>query len=445
MFTDIDKNKEVIKIKVIGVGGGGSRVVNHMVDSGVTGVEFAAVDTDKQDLDSSKAQDKIQIGEQLTHGCGTDNVDPEVGRKAAEESRGQITKALEGVNMVFIIAGMGGGTGTGAAPVVAGAAKEQGILTVGVVTMPFGFEGRRRRTQAEAGIEELRGKVDSLIIISDDHLKHATKQKITFANAFAISDDMLRQTVLSVTDLLQNKGFINLDFDGVAAIMKDAGLAHVGVGWADWVSDKGKEAAWRAISSPLLETSINGARGILINITGPKDMNFDDANDAAVLLQAFAHPDANIIFGAAIDESLDDEIRVTVIATGFDWKNVARGPQESSGTVSGSGGEKKEAEASEEKKEASDTDGFFSEPMWDFFSAELSVRMEENLKRRFDAVCAEAGMDASIAVKLFVETVVREKRILFEISHRPFLFWSEANQAAQGRSAAQLDAGKEDR
>ncbi len=281
----------VVKIKVIGVGGGGSNVVNRMVRAGVTGVDFVAVNTDKQALNVSSAGYKIQIGEKLTGGKGAGS-DPEVGRKAAEESRSQLGKALEDTDMVFITAGMGGGTGTGAAPTVAEAAKEQGILTVGVVTKPFGFEGRRRMMQAEKGIEELRGKVDSLVIIPNERLKYATDQKITFANAFEIADDVLKQAVQSISDLIREEtGFINLDFADVTAIMKDAGLAHMGVGRA---AGKGKaeEAARLAISSPLLETSIKGARGILINVTGSMDIGLEEVEQAASLVQAEVHPDS---------------------------------------------------------------------------------------------------------------------------------------------------------
>ena len=313
LATDTDS---VVKIKVIGVGGGGNNVVNRMVRSGVGGVDFVAVNTDKQALNVSSAGYKIQIGEKLTHGQGAGS-DPEVGRKSAEESRSQISKALEETDMVFITAGMGGGTGTGAAPIVAEAAKEQGILTVGVVTKPFGFEGRRRMMQAEKGIEELRTRVDSLVIIPNERLKHATDQKITFANAFEIADDVLRQAVQSISELIRETGFINQDFADVTAIMKDAGLAHMGVGRA---AGKGKaeEAAQLAISSPLLETSINGARGILVNITGSSDMDLEEVDKAASLIQAAVHPDANTIFGANFDDTLDDEIRITVIATGFE-------------------------------------------------------------------------------------------------------------------------------
>ena len=314
--------ENVVRIKVIGVGGGGNNVVNRMVRSGTRGVDFVAVNTDKQALNVSSATYKIQIGEKLTHGQGAGS-DPEVGRKSAEESRAQISKALEDTDMVFITAGMGGGTGTGGAPIVAEIAREQGILTVGVVTKPFGFEGRHRMQQAEKGIEELQGKVDSLVIIPNERLKHATDQKITFANAFEIADDVLRQAVQSISDLIRDTGFINLDFADVTAIMKNAGMAHMGVGRA---AGKGKaeEAARMAISSPLLETSIHGARGVLINVTGSMDIGLEEVEQAASLVQDAVHPDALTIFGATFDESMDDEIRVTVIATGFaDGKSAA--------------------------------------------------------------------------------------------------------------------------
>ncbi len=319
-FELVTAPESVVKIKVIGVGGGGNNVVNRMVRAGVTGVDFVAVNTDKQALNISSAEYKIQIGEKLTHGQGAGS-DPEVGRKSAEESRSQISKALEDTDMVFITAGMGGGTGTGAAPIVAELAKELDILTVGVVTKPFGFEGRRRMMQAEKGIEDLRGKVDSLVIIPNDRLKHATDQKITFANAFEIADDVLKQAVMSISDLIRETGFINLDFADVTAIMKDAGLAHMGVGRS---AGKGKaeEAARLAISSPLLETSIQGAQGILVNVTGASDIGLDEVYEAANMVKELVHPDANTIFGATFDDSLGDEIRVTVIATGFDEKRT---------------------------------------------------------------------------------------------------------------------------
>ena len=357
--------ENVVSIKVVGVGGGGNNVVNRMVRSGVKGVDFIAVNTDKQALNTSSAGYKLQIGEKLTHGQGA-GANPEVGQKAAEESRTQLSKALEDTDMVFITAGMGGGTGTGAAPVVAEIAREQGVLTVGVVTKPFGFEGQKRMRAAEAGIEQLRGKVDSLVIIPNERLKYATDQKITFRNAFEIADDVLRQAVQSISDLIRDTGFINLDFADVTAVMKDAGLAHMGVGRA---AGKGKaeEAARMAISSPLLETSINGAKGVLINVTGSMDIGLEEVEQAATLVQQAVHPDALTIFGAAFDETLDDEIRVTVIATGFDKApgaldfNKDKKPAEQSGESAAAGlapldFDKEKAE--EEAKHEDDPDPF---------------------------------------------------------------------------------------
>ena len=314
----------VVTLKVVGIGGAGNNVVNRMVKSGTQGVEFVAINTDKQALSVSNADQKIQIGEKMTHGQGAGS-DPEIGKRSAEESRNDIAKALENADMVFITAGMGGGTGTGAAPIVADLAREAGILTVGVVTKPFKFEGKRRMDQANDGIKELLEKVDSLLIIPNDRLKFATDQKITLANAFEIADDVLHQAVTSISDLIKNTGFINLDFADVTTIMKNAGYAHMGVGHA---AGKGKaeEAARMAVASPLMETSINGAHGVLINITGSEDMGLDDIESAASLVQEAAHPEANIIFGASFDSSMEDEIRVTVIATGFDENAAAAAP-----------------------------------------------------------------------------------------------------------------------
>ncbi|MDD4511020.1 MAG: cell division protein FtsZ [Oscillospiraceae bacterium] len=330
----------VVTIKVLGIGGGGSNVVNRMVASGTKGVDFIAINTDKQALAVSSATYKIQVGEKLTHGQGAGS-DPEVGRKSAEENRGQIAKALEQTDMVFITAGMGGGTGTGGAPIVADVAKELGILTVGVVTKPFGFEGRRRMEQAESGIEELRSRVDSLVIIPNERLKLAVDQKITFANAFEIADDVLRQAVQSISDLIKNTGFINLDFADVSAIMKDAGLAHMGVGRGAG-KNKAEEAAKMAISSPLLETSINGAKGVLVNVTGSKDIGLEEVETAANLVQQAAHKDALIIFGATFDDELEDEIRVTVIATGFDKADDGDMPFSSAASKLGDGRNERE-------------------------------------------------------------------------------------------------------
>ena len=308
----------VVKIKVIGVGGAGNNVINRMIDSGVNGVEFVAVNTDKQDLNKSVCKNKVQIGEKLTHGQGAGS-DPEVGKRSAEESKNNIAKCFEDADMVFITAGMGGGTGTGAAPVVAELAHEAGILTVGVVTKPFKFEGANRMRQAEQGINDLKDKVDSLIIIPNDRLKYVTDQKITFANAFGIADDVLKQAVTSISELVgfSKNVIINLDFADVSAVMKSAGRAHMGVGTASG-REKAEQAATAAVSSPLLETSINGATGVLINITGSAEMTLDDVETAAGIVQEAANPDANIIFGATCSESCQDEMRVTVIATGFE-------------------------------------------------------------------------------------------------------------------------------
>ena len=315
-----DFEEKVVSIKVIGVGGAGNNVVNRMIAAGVGGVEFVVVNTDKHDLNKSNCRNKIQIGEKLTGGMGAGSK-PEIGQKSAEESKAAISKILEGTDMVFITAGMGGGTGTGAAPIIADLAHEAGILTVGVVTKPFKFEGANRMKQAEAGIANLSDKVDSLIIIPNDRLKYVTDQKITFANAFGIADDVLKQAVQSISELVGYSEHvnINLDFADVSAIMKDAGRAHMGVGTASG-RDKAEQAAQAAVASPLLETSINGAMGVLINITGSSDLGLDDVETAASIVQEAANPEANIIFGSAFDDTLQDEMRVTVIATGFDEK-----------------------------------------------------------------------------------------------------------------------------
>ena len=306
----------VVNIKVIGVGGGGNNVVNRMVRSGTKGVDFVAVNTDKQALNVSSATYKIQIGEKLTHGQGAGS-DPEVGRKSAEESRNQIAKALEDTDMVFITAGMGGGTGTGGAPIVAEIAKEMGILTVGIVTKPFNFEGKHRMEQAEMGVTALREHVDALLVIPNERLKLISEEKITLQNAFSAADDVLKQGVQSISDLVNIPGVVNLDFADVTAIMKDAGYAHMGVGSASG-KDKARAAAEAAISSPLLETSINGAKGVIVNITASPDIDLDDIDVASSMIHEAAHPDVNLIWGATFDDSLQDEMKVTVIATGFD-------------------------------------------------------------------------------------------------------------------------------
>jgi len=313
-----DYPEKVVNIKVIGVGGAGNNVVNRMLEAGVEGVDFLVVNTDRQDLNKSKCPNKLPIGEKLTGGMGAGSK-PEIGKKSAEESRAAIAKALEGADMVFITAGMGGGTGTGAAPIIADLAHEAGILTVGVVTRPFRFEGANRSKQADEGITALSEKVDSLIVIPNDRLKFVTDQKITFANAFGIADDVLKQAVTSISELVSysEKVIINLDFADVSSIMKNAGRAHMGVGTASG-RDKAEQAAMAAVSSPLLETSINGATGVLINVTGSQDLGLDDVETAANIVMEAANPDANIIFGATFADGFEDEMRVTVIATGFE-------------------------------------------------------------------------------------------------------------------------------
>ncbi len=312
--------ERVVKIKVIGVGGAGNNVINRMIDAGVGGVDFVVINTDKQDLNKSRCKNQVQIGEKLTNGMGAGSK-PEIGQMSAEESRAQIAKVLEDTDMVFITAGMRGGTGTGAAPIVADLAHEAGILTAGVVTKPFKFEGANRMRQAEAGIAALNGKLDSLIIIPNDRLKYVTDQKITFANAFGIADDVLKQAVTSISELVgySENVIINLDFADVSAVMKDAGRAHMGVGIAAG-REKAEQAALAAVASPLLETSINGATGVLVNVTGSSEMTLDDVETAASIVQEAANPEANIIFGATSSDSLQDEMHGTVIATGFEPK-----------------------------------------------------------------------------------------------------------------------------
>ena len=314
----------VVKIKVIGVGGAGNNVINRMIDAGVNSVDFVAVNTDKQDLNKSVCKNKIQIGEKLTGGMGAGSR-PEIVKKSAEESRAAISKALEGTDMVFITAGMGGGTGTGAAPVIARIAHDMGILTVGVVTKPFSFEGKRRMDQATAGIERLKEHVDALLVIPNERLRSISQEKITLANAFAKADEVLLQAVQSISDLINIPGIINLDFADVTSIMKDAGYAHMGLGAASG-PNKAEEAARMAIASPLLETSINGARGVIVNFLVPPDVDLEDITNASQMIHDAAHPDVNLIWGVAFDEKLEDEIKIVVIATNFDHESGFRIP-----------------------------------------------------------------------------------------------------------------------
>ena len=308
----------VVNIKVIGVGGGGNNAVERMLASGLKGVEFVSINTDRQQLNRSASPHKLQIGEKLTKGFGAGS-NPEIGKKAAEETRSELAKIMESTDMVFITAGMGGGTGTGAAPVVAEVAKERDVLTVGVVTRPFDFEGAKRRAQAEQGINEMHQKVDALIVIPNDRLKLVSEQRITFRNAFEIADNVLLQAIQSISDLITMDGIINLDFADVTSIMKGAGYAHMGVGYGTG-REKAETAARQAIQSPLLETSINGARGVIINVTGCPEITLEEVENAAMMVKEAAHPSAHIIFGASIDDEMEDAMRVTVIATQFDDK-----------------------------------------------------------------------------------------------------------------------------
>ena len=302
-------------IKVIGVGGGGNNAVNRMVDNQIKGVQFLAVNTENQVLELSKADVTIQIGEKVTKGLGA-GANPQIGEEAAQESREEITKALEGADMVFVTAGMGGGTGTGAAPIVAECAKEVGALTVGVVTKPFAFEGKRRRAAAEKGIEFLTQKVDTIIVIPNDKLLQVVDKKCSVSDAFSKADEVLRQGIKGISDLIQIPGLINLDFADVKTIMTNQGEALMGIGEGTG-ENRAADAAKMAINSPLLETSIDGAKGILLNISGSSELGIFEVNEAAQIISDAADPDANIIFGSVIDESLDDKVQVTVVATGF--------------------------------------------------------------------------------------------------------------------------------
>ncbi len=313
-----------INIKVVGVGGGGGNAVNRMIQCGIKGVEFIAMNTDAHILKFNKATHKIQLGSKLTKGRGAGG-DPEVGRKAAEESREDIAAALKGAHMVFVTAGMGGGTGTGAAPLVAQVAREMGILTVGIVTKPFTFEGKLKMDKALDGIANLREQVDSMVVIPNERLKHITETRITLANAFEIADSVLLQGVQSISELINVPGFINLDFADISSIMKDSGYAHMGIGRANG-NEKAKSAAQMAISSPLLETSINGAKGVIINITAPPDVDLNDVETAAAMISEAADVSANITWGVAFDDSYKDEISITVIATGFDKDPITFDP-----------------------------------------------------------------------------------------------------------------------
>lgn len=315
MFQFDTENTNPAQIKVVGVGGGGNNAVNRMIEADVKCVEFIAVNTDKQDLTLSAASHKIQIGEKITKGLGA-GADPEIGKKAAEESRDEIAQAVKGADMVFVTAGMGGGTGTGAAPVVAEVAKEMGVLTVGIVTKPFWFEGKVRQKNSDEGIKNLMGAVDTLVVIPNDKLLEVAENRTPLMESFRMADDILRQGVQGISDLISRPGLISLDFADIKTIMKDTGFAHMGIGRATGET-RAEEAAKKAIHSPLLETTIEGAKGVILNVTGGSDLGILEVKTAAELIEEAADADANIIIGAIVDESLGDEIQVTVIATGF--------------------------------------------------------------------------------------------------------------------------------
>lgn len=326
MFDMEITNDQMAKIKVIGVGGGGNNAVDRMIEAGLRGVDFIAINTDSQVLLNSGADTKLQIGQKLTRGLGAGG-NPEVGSKSAEENKGEIAEILSGTDMVFIAAGMGGGTGTGAAPVIANVAKEMGILTVGVVTKPFGFEGRKRAKQADQGIEELKANVDTLVTIPNDRLLQVSEKRTTIVEAFNMADDILRSAVQGISDLIAVPNLINLDFADVESVMKDRGIAHMGIGMASG-ENRAVEAAKMALRSPLLETTIDGAEAVLLNITGDKDLSLFEINEASDLIREAVDENANIIFGAGVDEALKDQVKVTVIATGFDLEKMEKDREE---------------------------------------------------------------------------------------------------------------------
>ena len=312
---DIELDNDDVVIKVVGIGGGGNNAVNRMIDEGVKGIEFISVNTDKQALLASKAQKQLQIGEKLTRGLGA-GAKPEVGKDAAKESRAQIISELEKTDIVFVTAGMGGGTGTGAAPIVAGIAKELGILTIGVVTKPFAFEGRIRMKNADEGIKNLQENVDTLITVPNDKLLQIVSQNTSMMDAFSMADNVLKQGIQSISDLIKMPGLINLDFADVSSIMKDKGLAYIGIGTAQG-ENRAIKAAQEAVQSPLLETAITGAKGILLNIASGGDLTLFEVNDASNLVTELCDPEANIIFGTSVREDLGEEVLLTVIATDF--------------------------------------------------------------------------------------------------------------------------------
>ncbi len=389
MAFELDENFESgVNIKVIGVGGGGNNAVNRMISSNVRGVDFIAINTDKQALNRSAATSKISIGEKITKGHGAGS-NPAVGEKSAEESIEEIKEALAGADMVFITTGMGGGTGTGAAPVVAKVAKEMGMLTIGIVTKPFAFEGKKRFTQAEAGIAALSQFVDSLVIIPNERLKQVSDKPITMINAFEIADDVLSHGVQSISELINVPGYINLDFADVTSVMQDAGFAHMGVGYATG-KEKAECAAKAAISSPLLETSISGAKGILGNITASPDISMEEIDIACTMIANEAHEDATVIWGVAFDPEMEDAMKVTIIATGFENKHEKVAPTQTAATPA-------EANKAPAKEEAP------AENPDEISDAELDelLGMLQNKDKKNDAAPASASIPGFTAPKRF--------------------------------------------
>jgi len=366
MPFELDDNYESgVMIKVIGVGGGGNNAVNRMISSNIHGVDFISINTDKQALSKSNAAHKIPIGEKITKGHGA-GANPEIGARAAEESIEEIKNAISGADMVFITAGMGGGTGTGAAPVVAKIAQEMGILTVGIVTKPFAFEGKKRMEQAEAGIRNFRQYIDSLVIIPNERLKQVSETRITLLNAFEIADGVLSHGVQSISELISIPAYINLDFADVTSVMANAGYAHMGLGEATG-KDKAEMAAKAAISSPLLETSISGAKGILVNITASPDIGLEEIDIASAMITSEASPDANVIWGVAFDPDLEDKMKITIIATGFENKaedgDTAAAPAAAPASDDGEDEKKTEEPGSENGELSAISDDDFNEIM----------------------------------------------------------------------------------
>ena len=355
----------VVKIKVLGVGGGGNNAVNRMIDANVASAEFVAINTDKQALLISKANKRLQIGERLTGGKGAGGI-PEVGRKSAEESKTSITEVLKGADLVFITAGMGGGTGTGAAPVIAQIAKELGILTVGIVTKPFAFENRKRMENAEKGISELKKYVDTIVIIPNERLATILPEKITLVDAFRYADDVLRQGIQGISDLIVFPGMINLDFADIETVMKNRGLAHMGIGRGKG-ENKTLEAVRQAVASPLIETTIEGATGVVLNIKGGSDITLREVTEAANMVKEVIDPSCNLIFGSSIDPEMHDEVEITIIATGFKGKDDEEEDKK-----------QEEPEAENLKEEEKEEDEFQSFNPFGYTAPNEEVKLEQN-------------------------------------------------------------------